>query len=1124
MSGLEVVIPYVVQAVVAYAVGAIITSLLSEDAQVEGPRLGDKNVTSSTYGNAIPIVRGTARIAGNVIWSAGIREVSNTKDVGGGKGKNDGTEVTTYSYFATFAVSLCANEISAVSRVWANGTLIHDARPTAETETYYVLLYNPTSGDAFQGYTDRTGIHFQPGYVAAASPMYTAMSRLKYAINMTLYPGTETQLQDPTMQAALGTVPAYRGQAYVVIHDLPLEKFGNRIPNLQFEVVESGVRGNEVTVYTPVAGLRSMLVYNPLLNEIWQTMAQTVMTDPYIARINADTGELVGYVYPVDTAMEYRYVPGTINSVGDPVFDFVTLQVYFINSAGLFVAIDAGSGVEAGSVTLATAFNPGLSQPTVDLVTGDIWFANLGTQDFSLISATTGAEIRTVEMNLYFIDMVSDDVAGDLWIVAWHPVALDVQKSLRRIDASGISVVYTHTVDLGLLAYDVMRNLLHIQAGGANTIIVFDIASFAVIGTYDVMITPTDMTYDPLRDMIWVANWAAGSGTLAGYHADTGVLYNSVTDADQGLTIVPGKNAIYMSGGATTNLTDWDTVKVRFDRVTSDTVPLSDIVQDICVRAGMASAQVDVSELVDGVYGYVLSRQDAARSYIQQLAVGFLFEGVESDEKIKFHKLGAAPAITIDADDLAAHDSSGSLPDLVTTARGMDVELPQKLNIVFSSVLLDYQPGTQQAERLSGVTPESGQINTIELPIVMTEDYARQLADALMFNAWTARTRYQFQTGVKFAEYEPTDVVVVDSRVLRITRKQEAGGVIKWEGTAEDASIYTQTMTGVSIDRAEQTIPSIGVAFFIPLDTALLRDQDDAPGFYAAVSGYTSDFDGAVLFKSNDGGTTFTSLEAFTDPSTVGVALNSLGDFHGGNNYDDVNYLTVRLYGDATLASVSNLAMLNGSNAAAVESTAGWEIIQFRDATLNVGGTYTLTGLLRARKGTDYAMGAHAAGNRFVLLNSQTIGDLDASTAEIGLEREYKAVAVGDSLINAHETGFTLEGVRLKPLSPVHLGGGRNNLGDARLNWVRRTRTGGEWRDTVDVPVGEDSELYDVDVYTDATYTVVARTFSDQAVQHVDYTAAQQTTDFGGAQATVYWKVYELSTLVGRGFAGTGST
>jgi hypothetical protein len=38
---------------------------------VEGPRLGDLSVSSSAYGMPIPIIYGTMRVAGNMIWSTG---------------------------------------------------------------------------------------------------------------------------------------------------------------------------------------------------------------------------------------------------------------------------------------------------------------------------------------------------------------------------------------------------------------------------------------------------------------------------------------------------------------------------------------------------------------------------------------------------------------------------------------------------------------------------------------------------------------------------------------------------------------------------------------------------------------------------------------------------------------------------------------------------------------------------------------------------------------------------------------------------------------------------------------------------------------------------------------------
>ncbi len=52
------------------------------------------------------------------------------------------------------------------------------------------------------------------------------------------YPGNEAQTADPFIAAKMGAAntPAYRGTAYVVFEDLALTTFGNRLPQLSFEV------------------------------------------------------------------------------------------------------------------------------------------------------------------------------------------------------------------------------------------------------------------------------------------------------------------------------------------------------------------------------------------------------------------------------------------------------------------------------------------------------------------------------------------------------------------------------------------------------------------------------------------------------------------------------------------------------------------------------------------------------------------------------------------------------------------------------------------------------------------------------------------------------------------------
>ncbi len=158
--------------------------------RVEGPRLTDLRVMASEEGAAIPAVWGRMRVAGQVIWATNLEEVVSTEtqkasSKGGGSGTS--TSTTTYSYFGNFAVGLCEGEIDGIGRVWADGKVIDID-----------------------------------------------------AVTSRLYTGSETQTPDSLISAVEGEAPAYRGLAYIVFERLPLAKFGNRIPQLSFEVFRRG--------------------------------------------------------------------------------------------------------------------------------------------------------------------------------------------------------------------------------------------------------------------------------------------------------------------------------------------------------------------------------------------------------------------------------------------------------------------------------------------------------------------------------------------------------------------------------------------------------------------------------------------------------------------------------------------------------------------------------------------------------------------------------------------------------------------------------------------------------------------------------------------------------------------
>ncbi len=177
------------QAAGAYIGRSIDQSLFGETVQRQGARLTGLHIQASSEGASIPALYGRARIAGQVIWAARFKEHEETETHSSGGGKGGGgsrVSVTNYRYSLSFAVGLCEGAIARIGRVWANGE------------------------------------PFELGQAA-----------------WRLHKGSETQEPDALIEAIEGAdnAPAYRGLAYIVFEDLPLERFGNVIPQLSFEVI-----------------------------------------------------------------------------------------------------------------------------------------------------------------------------------------------------------------------------------------------------------------------------------------------------------------------------------------------------------------------------------------------------------------------------------------------------------------------------------------------------------------------------------------------------------------------------------------------------------------------------------------------------------------------------------------------------------------------------------------------------------------------------------------------------------------------------------------------------------------------------------------------------------------------
>lgn len=231
---------------------------------------------------------------------------------------------------------------------------------------------------------------------------------------------------------------------------------------------------------------------------------------------------------------------------------------------------------------------------------------------------------------------------------------------------------------------------------------------------------------------------------------------------------------------------------------------------------------------------------------------------------------------------------------------------------------------------------------------------------------------------------------------------------------------------------------------------------------------------------------------------------------------DDISKLTVFMtVGGDNLESVTQEALVNGANAALVLKANGEpEIIQFRDVAFNPDGSYTLSGLLRGRRGTDAFVTGHAAGELFLLLDPDDIEALTLDAGEIGVSRAWRAAGFGTLFEDAPVVTAIHTGRDLKPYAPWDVRAGSPS--DIALSWVRRTRPAGHLRDGAgEVSPGEASEAYEVDILA-SPGGAVKRTPAT-STPSATYLHADIISDLAAVPALLSVVVYQLGAF-GRGF------
>lgn len=557
-------------------------------------------------------------------------------------------------------------------------------------------------------------------------------------------------------------------------------------------------------------------------------------------------------------------------------------------------------------------------------------------------------------------------------------------------------------------------------------------------------------------------------------------------------------------------------------------VNLVQMINDILVNSGIPEERLILNDLgeADECKGYLINKRTTYRKIIEELANIYFFDAVESDGSLKFTMRKNCKIIKIiKKEDIVPTENEGMKEILVIT-RNQGNELPRKVNVTYSSYSRDYLECTASANRDSYSPPDNEM--TIEISqISMDIQQARRIAEQTLYSIWSQRNKYAFKLTKKHLDIEPLDLLEIDledgqpNHIVKILSiEYNRPGILDIKAVSENTDIYN-TIDDILVDwnlgiaeEADVAVATETYYEFLDLPLLLAEEDPKVGRIKIALCGDSKNWNGADVHRSDDGGITYDLIGGNDLAHTMGFCLNVLGDFNCPI-IDYRNELIVSLAG-GELENIDKTKLFNGVNLAVV----GNEIIQFQHISqegFESADSYKLTGLIRGLYGTEYYCNKHTEGEKFILLTNN-IKPTSFPLTYINANKYYKVVTTGKELEETDAITFQYRGNIFKPYAPCHITATRNANNDLIINWTRRTRIGGDWRDNVDILLGEDFEKYNIEILDANNRNRVKRIIEVKDIQNAVYTAEQQQLDFGEVQSSIKFKIYQLSAIVGAGY------
>lgn len=449
-----------------------------------------------------------------------------------------------------------------------------------------------------------------------------------------------------------------------------------------------------------------------------------------------------------------------------------------------------------------------------------------------------------------------------------------------------------------------------------------------------------------------------------------------------------------------------------------------DLIQALLERGGVED--FEIGAVVGEVNGYIVDQPMRLRDAVVPLLAGLGLRMVERSGRIAV--IGDEPvAVTLLREALALPDEGGS----VRVDRSLETR-PATARVRFIDGARDYQIGSA----LARVAGEGGGVD-LDLPAICGLALAQAAAERALIDGAGERLRATLGP-LEALRLEPGDVVTVEGR----------DGLWRVSGLdmAETASAMLEPVRTVRPGE-EMSVPGrsdsgavVGAPFFRMLDLPPLPGTEEHAGPLAIVAAEPWK---PMQVRAGASISALTSRADIDQPATVGILTASLSPAPR-HRWDETFALTVRVEGRSP-ESRSEAAVLAGANAVAVETSVGWELIQFRRADLLGDDVWRLSGLLRGQQGTEAAMRAGATAGAVVVLLDAIPPRAASARGERGLPLIWRAGPTGLPGGRAvSDLLWTPTGAHDRPWSPAHLRRRSRPDGGYDLSWIPRARIDGD--------------------------------------------------------------------------------